>query len=303
LTAVNSTPSTTPAPRLSTGVPGLDEQLGGGLLRGTLAVVVGATGIGKSQLGVQFAAAGAEQEGRRGIFFDLSYRGDSQSHADYALRMVDWAIRKRDPSIHPLLENYFAADRPESDYLRLFDFAGRRASVRAGDFDAYRDWHAEIVSRLNVAIDFFYGNFVRGTRRAVVDGVDPSDKQADSFQFELFDYVYHQILRKEFDWVARDLFRQEFRQHAHEVAAHAYDHTSIGCLLLYTSHESLLDELIERPLDDRDWLAAANTVIYLGKLRDGNRLARGLYIAKHRGSPCSDQIVRYEIDERGLRIV
>ncbi|MBX3413778.1 MAG: recombinase RecA [Pirellulales bacterium] len=288
---------------MATGIPGLDQKLGGGLLPGTLAVVVGATGIGKTQLGVQFNAAGGSQEGHRGIFFDLSYRGDAQSHADYAARMFDWRISKQDPALHPRFENYFAADRPQPDYLRLFDFAGRRATVRAADFDAYRDWHAEIVSRLNVAIDFFYGNFVRGTRRCVIDGVDPSDKQADSFQFELFDYVYHQILRKEHDWVARDLFRQEFRQHAAEVAAHGYDHARVGCLMLYTSHESMLEQLIDRPLDDRDWLAAANTVIYMGKIREGNRLSRGLYIAKHRGSPCSDEIIPYEIDDAGLRVV
>ena len=38
--------------------PGLDELLGGGLLPGTLTVVVGSTGIGKTQLGLQFAQAG-----------------------------------------------------------------------------------------------------------------------------------------------------------------------------------------------------------------------------------------------------
>jgi len=42
-------------PRLSTGIPALDDLLGGGLLPGRLAVVVGATGIGKTQLGLQFA--------------------------------------------------------------------------------------------------------------------------------------------------------------------------------------------------------------------------------------------------------
>ena len=47
--------------RQSTGVPGLDELLGGGLIPGTLTVIVGATGIGKTQLGLQFEARG---EGR-----------------------------------------------------------------------------------------------------------------------------------------------------------------------------------------------------------------------------------------------
>ena len=65
------------ASRQSTGIPDLDEHLGGGLLPGTLTVVVGATGIGKSQLGVHFAHAGVEQEGRGGVFLDLSARGDS----------------------------------------------------------------------------------------------------------------------------------------------------------------------------------------------------------------------------------
>ncbi|MFM7072078.1 MAG: ATPase domain-containing protein, partial [Planctomycetota bacterium] len=78
--------------RLSTGVPGLDQLLGGGLIPGTLTVVVGATGIGKTQLGIQFAHAGGLQEsgrgeGRRGVVFDMTARGDSQSHAEYARRM------------------------------------------------------------------------------------------------------------------------------------------------------------------------------------------------------------------------
>ena len=43
--------------RLQTGIPELDERLGGGLLRGTLTVVMGATGIGKTQLGLRITVA------------------------------------------------------------------------------------------------------------------------------------------------------------------------------------------------------------------------------------------------------
>ena len=46
----------------------------------------------------------------------------------------------------------------------------------------------------------------------------------------------------------------------------------------------MLDDLISRPLDEGDVLSNANTLIYMGKIRDGNRISRGLYIAKHRGS-------------------
>ncbi|MBQ6827818.1 MAG: recombinase RecA, partial [Thermoguttaceae bacterium] len=37
--------------RLSTGVPGLDEHLGGGLLPGTTTALVGSSGAGKTQFG------------------------------------------------------------------------------------------------------------------------------------------------------------------------------------------------------------------------------------------------------------
>ena len=72
------------------------------------------------------------------------------------------------------------------------------------------------------------------------------------------------------------------------------------CLLLYTSHETMLDDLISRPLDEGDVLSNANTLIYMGKIRDGQRISRGLYIAKHRGSACDERIVEYRIGEQGL---
>src|SRR5436305_835783 len=95
-------------PRLSTGVPGLDDLLGGGLIPGTLTVVVGATGIGKTQLGLQFAHAGYTQESQRGIIFDCSSRGDSQSHAEYARRMFDWRLTPMDAERQVDIENFFA---------------------------------------------------------------------------------------------------------------------------------------------------------------------------------------------------
>ena len=73
-------------------------------------------------------------------------------------------------------------------------------------------------------------------------------------------------------------------------------------MLLVTSHETTLDGLIERPLDEGDVLANANTVIYLGKIREGTRFRRAMYVAKHRGSACTDEIIPYSIDERGLKL-
>jgi len=290
------------SPRMSSGAPGLDALLGGGLLPGALTVVLGATGIGKTQLGVQFAEAGRQAEGQPGVLFDMNARVDAQNHAAYAQRMRSWSLSPGDPERRAALDEFFRPDRPAIDYLHVFRQDGRRLTRSEVSFDIWHDWQAELSSRLAATIEFFYAAFTRGVRRAVVDGVDPAERQSDSVQFELFEYIYHQILRKESDWVARDLFRERFRAHADEVAAHAYDHRQIACLLLLTSHETMLEGLIERPLGDSDLLAGANTVLCLGKIRDGHRLRRALYVAKHRGSACSDEIAYYRITDAGLEI-
>jgi len=285
----------------STGVDGLDERLGGGLIPGTLTLVVGATGIGKTQLGMQFANRGRDQEGTRGIVFDMSARIDSQNHANYARRMFDWPLESHGCERFSA-DRFFDADRAVGEYLRVFEQQGRRVTQQELGFDAWHDWQVELAAQLELTIDFFYSNFVRGARRAVIDGIEPVERQNQSIQFELFEYVYHQILRKESAWVARDLFRQSYRVHAHAIERRGYDASQIGAMLLSTSHETMLDDLISRPLVDGDALAAANTLIYMGKIREGERFSRGLFIAKHRGSACSDEILRYTIDDRGIRL-
>jgi len=49
-------------------------------------------------------------------------------------------------------------------------------------------------------------------------------------------------------------------------------------------------------------LSNANTVIYMGRVRDGTKFRRALYVAKHRGSACTDEIIPYRIDDRGIHL-
>lgn len=297
------TQSVSTVQRLSTGVPGLDEHLGGGLLPGTLTILVGSTGIGKTQFGLSFANAGLQQEGRRGIIFDMNCRGDSQNHANYARDLYEWPMQVASSDAHVELGGFFDPARTEGDYLRIFTAVGQRIHRRELDFDEYQRWHAELARKLSRTIAFFYGNFTRGVRRAVIDGIEPVERASDSIQMELFEYIDHQILRKDYDWLARDLFRQEFRHHAAEVEQHAYKTSELGSMFLATSHENMLDALISRPLDEGNLVATANTLIYLGKIRDGLKFRRAMYIAKHRGSKCSEEMIPYEIDDGGLRVV
>ena len=288
--------------RQKTGIPELDELLSGGLLPGKLTVVLGATGIGKTQLGLQFAEAGLQQEGQTGVLFDMATRGDSQSHSDYAERLFQWKLREQLVDAPFDLDQIWDAET-RTDYQHLFRQSGRRVTRRDMELDEWKEWKLEFVKKLDAAIAFFYSNFVHGVRRAVIDGIEPTDRPSDSFQFHAFEYVYHQILRKEYDWVARDLFRAQFRSHQAQIEQHRYDFQQIGCLLLLTTHEVMLDDLIQRPIESGDVLSNANTIILMGKIREGNRMSRALHVAKHRGSAVDESLVPYEIQESGLKLL
>lgn len=292
----------TEQPRQSTGLKRLDDMLGSGLIPGTLTVVLGATGIGKTQLGIQFADAGRTQEGERGIFFDLTSRGDAQNHAEYARRMHDWVFRERSADDKPDLTKIWDRDLTRSDYLHVFRRTGRRVTLENLDRDQWQEWRVEFMKKIDQSIAFCYGNFVHGVRRCVIDGVEPVEKESDSFQFHVIDYLYHQILRKDHDWVARDLFRSKFRESEPQIERHAYRYDQIGCLLLLTSHETMLDDLLSRRIETGDVLSNANTIIAMGKVRDGMQMKRGLHIAKHRGSDCDDAIVEFRIGEHGIEL-
>lgn len=289
--------------RHSTGIPKLDAALGGGLIPGSLTVVLGATGIGKTQLGITYADAGAKQEGERGIIFDLTTRGDSQNQADYAQRICDWQMSSRDPEQALDVNAVWDSKAARADFMHVFRRSGRRVTIHDMEREDWIEFKADLMKKLDRTIGFFYGNFVHGVRRAVIDGVEPTDRDADSFQFHLFDYIYHQILRKDDDWVARDLFRAAFRSQQATIEQHRYDFNDVSGLLLYTSHEVMLHDLIRRPIQSGDVLSNANTIIMMGKTETDGRIGRSIYVAKHRGSMCDETIMPFQITSEGIQVL
>src|SRR5262249_23093085 len=163
-------------------------------------------------------------------------------------------------------------------------------------------WKSDLVRVLRLSVSFFYQNFVRGSRRVVVDGIEPTERFSESIQFEFFEYLYHQVLRKEDEWAARELFREKYRQNEPGVLRHRYDHRSVGCLYLYTTPHVLLDDLLAEPIGEGDIFSNANTIVLMGRTREGHKLGRALHVAKHRGSACGDEVVPYRITDRGLMI-
>ncbi len=282
------------------GIDELDRRLGGGLLAGTLTVVAGATGTGKTQLGLRWADGGLGAEGHRGVLCDLTSRGDSQNHVGYASRLFGWPLHDYPVSLTPDFEHVWDFTRPLGDYFHPVDRAGRRVTRADLDDDQWHEWKSELSRVLRCATGFFYQHFARGSRRAVFDGFEPAERFSESIQFEFFEYVYHHVLRQDDEWAAREWLRERYREHQQSVLAHRYDHRSIGCLCLYTTPQVMLEDLMTDPISSGDVFATANTIILMGRTREGGRLGRAMVIPKHRGSECSDEIIPYRIGDQGL---
>jgi len=281
----------------STGIDFIDDMLDGGLQPGALTVVRGATGIGKTQLGLSFLNQGLRGEGRRGIVMDMASRGDSQQHAEYARRLFDWQMTGGEVDLSHIWDDGLA----RVDYYDAFSYTGQRVVREGMSEEQWRSWKRMLNERLAAVIGFYYYHFVHGVRRVVVDGIEPFDKAGDSIQVELFEYILHKILRKRHDLLAKDLFRGKWMQVKGHVEANTYDYEAIASLFLQTTREVDLADLITAETQQDDLTTNATTVLLLGRVLDGARVRRAAFVLKNRGRQCSDEMVFYEITDAGMR--
>ncbi len=291
--------------RVSTGLPKLDAMLGGGLLPGTLTVVYGATGIGKTHLGLTYAAHGALAEGARGIVLDMNGRGDSQQHDEYAARLFTWPLAPWTHTVTPMADPYPPDDQMRAFYSNALRWVGRVRDFQvptpdgAVEFDW--NWKAAYNHALYTVRPFMYFHFAAGTRRLVVDGVEPMDVPADSIQFFMFDEIYRAIVHRDAETLGMEICLPVWKHRAF-IDAHRYDHAAITTTLLVTTEETRLEDLLARKVATGDIGATANTILVMGSERIGNRLARMLCVVKHRGSAMSDEIAEYRITPAGIEM-
>ena len=290
------------AARVSTGIPKLDAMLGGGLLPGTLTVVYGATGIGKTHLGLAFGHHGRAADGAPGLLLDMNARGDSQQHHAYAERLFDWPLGRWTHTVTPMADPYPPAGQMQAYYCDAFPWVGklRDYQVPTGDgleFDW--NWKAEYSHALYTVRPFVYFHLGAGSRRLVVDGIEPMDVPAEYIQPYLFDELYRKVIHRDSETLGMEICMPVW-QHRAFIDAHRYDHAAVTTLLLVTTEETQLEHLIARKVAAGDIGAVANTILVMGSERVGNRLGRFLCVVKHRGSAMSDEIAEYRVSEQGL---
>src|SRR5690606_616085 len=121
---------------------------------GTMTMVVGATGVGKTQLGMHFLHAGAQADGAPGTVIDLSSRGDAQNHDGYFRRLFGGDLTIADPAAaHD--PGPFDTDRPE-DVLPFLGYGGRRVLRDQLDTDQWHAWQSELNRRMPRLFRFVY---------------------------------------------------------------------------------------------------------------------------------------------------
>ena len=76
---------------IRSGIPGLDEVLGGGFLEGSIVAVSGPTGSGKSTFASQFLYNGASQYDEPGLYIAIE-----ESRADFFFHMG--GLSRTDPA-------------------------------------------------------------------------------------------------------------------------------------------------------------------------------------------------------------
>jgi KaiC/GvpD/RAD55 family RecA-like ATPase len=74
-----------------TGIPGLDELLGGGYPRGRVILITGGPGMGKTLMAMQFLIDGVERFDERGVFVSLE---ESKYHLFSEMQNFGWDLEK-----------------------------------------------------------------------------------------------------------------------------------------------------------------------------------------------------------------
>lgn len=180
--------------RKSSGLQGLDEALGGGFISGKKVIVYGATGVGKSILGVTFAHEGISIESHPGLIIDISKGVDEQSQQGYAEQLFGWSLKdwkNLNPNVRPQDFVSFAYRTGSlDDFTKTSEKIGRRY-----DGSGYSE---------EVGTPFLRYHLPK-SKRVVIDGSEPYETAKDSGTISSVRGFFHSLDSFRFALIFRDL--------------------------------------------------------------------------------------------------
>jgi circadian clock protein KaiC len=148
--------------RVSLGIAGLDQMLQGGLVPGSIALIQGAPGTGKTTLGMQFLHHGATQEEEAGLLvtfeqFPHTLYRDALAHG-WNLRELEQEARLRVVFTSPqvFLSSLQSPISPINSAIR--DMNVKRAVIDSAT-------HFQTLTRNPVELRAFYNHLINGLRR------------------------------------------------------------------------------------------------------------------------------------------
>jgi hypothetical protein len=234
----------------------------------------------------------------------MNSRGDSQQHHAYAERLFEWRLGRWTHTVTPMADPYPPAPALEAFYCDALPWVGKLRDYQVPTSDGVEfdwSWKAAYNHALYTVRPFVYFHMAAGSRRIVVDGIEPMDVPGDYIQPYVFDELYRKTIHRDSETLGMEICMPVWKHRAF-IDAHLYDHAAITTMLLVTTEETQLEHLIARKVATGDIGAVANTILVLGSERVGTRLGRFLCVVKHRGSAKSDEIAEYRVTEAGLTL-
>jgi circadian clock protein KaiC len=151
------------AEALPSGIPELDELLHGGFERGTISVISGPTGVGKTTLGLQFMKE-ASGRGERSVVYTFEERIDTLVHRAEAVHIPVHAMMERGTlsvvQVEPLqwTPDEFAClvrqevERNSTRIVMLDSTAGYRLSLQSEDLVGHLHALCKYMQNMGVAV-------------------------------------------------------------------------------------------------------------------------------------------------------
>ena len=151
------------AAQLSSGVPALDEMLNGGLERGTVTIVSGPSGVGKTTLGLQFMKEAAGR-GARSVVYTFEEEVGVMTHRAEAVNMPVRAMVERGAlalvKVEPLQFTpdefahavYEEVEQNDTRVVMIDSIAGFRLSLGGGDLISHLHALCKYLQNVGVAV-------------------------------------------------------------------------------------------------------------------------------------------------------